>query len=243
MFLESGGFDSRFRRGQDWDLGLRLLERGVRFGYYPAAKCSHHVDASLTTALRVARETGRVDVALASKHPHIKGRLTVASYAGPGGGVARRHLLAHRYANAGDRLAPVLAGGLRLLEALKLALAWDRLFRVLWTQAYVAGLKDALPSLEQFRAFLDSSTASVDALEVTLDRPRPLQLPSRQAPVDVSVGWKGLPIARVPAIAPGAQWSWDALAARVVEHSTRPDVDGLLEVSSGIAESDRECAG
>ena len=242
MFLESGGFDEQFRRGQDWDLGLRLLELGVRFGYYPAAKCSHHVDASVTTALRVARETARADVGLATKHPHVKGRLTVASYA-RGGDVARRQLFAHRYASAGDRLAPILVGGLHALEAMKLAPAWGRLFRVLWTQAYVAGLKDALPSLEEFRAFLGSTAGPVDALQVTLDHPSPLQLPSRQAPVDVSVAWRGLSIARVPAVASGAQWSWDALAARVAEHSSPPAVDELLEVSSGLAESDRECAG
>ncbi len=208
----------------------------------PAAKCSHHIDASLTTTLRVARETGRADVRLASKHPHVKGRLTAASYA-RGGDVARRHLSAHRYASAADRLAPILVGGLHALEAMKLARAWGRLFRVLWTQAYVAGLKDALPSLEEFRAFLGSTAGPVDALQVTLDHPSPLQLPSRQAPVDISVAWRGLSIARVPAVASGAQWSWEALAGRVVELSSRPAVDKLLKVSSGLAESDRECAG
>jgi hypothetical protein len=240
VFLDSGGFDEQFGRGQDWDLGLRLLERGVPFAYYPAARSWHHVDSSLTTSLGVARATARADVRLAAKHPHVTGRLTVASYAAHNGDVARRHLLAYRHAERAEQLTPLGLVALDHLEALKLPRAWSRLFRALWTQAYITGLKDALPTRAEFQTFLGAvpRNDSLDTLSVTIDRPSRLRLPSRQAALDVSVAWNGEHIARVPATEPGEQWSWDSLARRVVDHSLHPRLDALLTAHRGLPAAD-----
>src|SRR5207302_7368403 len=54
VFLDAGGFDEEFpgRGREDWELGTRLLDRGVRFAYYPEAIAWHHLDTRLETNLR-----------------------------------------------------------------------------------------------------------------------------------------------------------------------------------------------
>ena len=43
LLLAAGGYDEEFRGGcrQDWELAIRLLERGVRFEYQPSARGRH----------------------------------------------------------------------------------------------------------------------------------------------------------------------------------------------------------
>jgi len=111
--------------------------------------------------------------------------------------------------------------------------------------AYVRGMKDALPSLAEFQAFVASipRNDAGEALAVKLEERVPLRLPSRQAPIEISVSWDGAPIARAPAMEPGAQWSWDALTARMVDRARRPPAVDLLALSSTLDETDRERAG
>jgi GT2 family glycosyltransferase len=224
LLLEVGGFDEDLADSQDEELGLRLLERGVRFGYYPAAKAWHHLDTSLSTALRMAREAGRADVRFGQKHPHVKARLRFARYSAPGGGVSNRHLLAHRHAGLGERLVPAVLRALDVLEALKLRRAWGRLVDALWTFAYVRGLRDALPSAVELQAYMASvwDDQERQTLTVRLEEPAPLRLPPRQVPVDVCLARNGVQIARAEATEPGRQWNWDALSARLVDAARRP---------------------
>jgi GT2 family glycosyltransferase len=242
LFLEFGGFDEELKDCQDHELGLRLLERGVPFAFYPAARAWHHLDTSLTAALRGARTEGRADVAFATKHPHAKGRLRFAYFPEPGGGVSGRHALAYRHAERAEQLTPLGLRALDVLEALKLPRAWGRLIASLSTLAYIRGMKDALPSPAEFQAFVASIPRDDvgDTLTVKLDAPAPLRLPKRQAPVELSVALDGVPIARTPATEPELQWNWDALSARVVDAARRPlGQEGLL-LSPMLGETDRE---
>ncbi len=222
-----------------------MLERGVPFAFYPGARAWHQIDTRLTTTLRGARKIGRAEVHLATKHPHVKGRLTLASFVAPNGGIARRHRLAYQLAEGGERLTRLGLRALDLLEALKLGRAWARLVERLWMLAYVRGVKDALPSRTEFQAFV-ASIPRDDAgltLTVSLDEPAPLRLPSRQAPMEISVARDGAPIARTPATEPGEQWSWAALSARVVDAACRPPGDDLRPIGPALDENDREPAG
>jgi hypothetical protein len=221
LLLESGGFDEQLEDCQDWELGLRLLERGIPFAYYPDARAWHRLDTRLTTALRRARSEGRGDVQFARKHPHVKGRLGLARCAAPGGGTSRRHLLAYRRATHAEQLIPLGVRALDVLEALKNRRAWGRLVDALWTFAYIQGMRDALPSAADFQAFVASipRDGAGDTLTVQLDDPAPLRLPPRQALAEISVSSNGVPIAEVPATTPGMQWCWNTLSARLVDQA------------------------
>lgn len=61
-FLAVGGFDERFPRGEDTELGHRLDEFGCRFMFDSEAVVWHHSERSLRSWLRIAADTARFDV-------------------------------------------------------------------------------------------------------------------------------------------------------------------------------------
>lgn len=61
---DAGGFDVRYSRGEDVELGWRLHDRGVRFVFNPQARAEHHAERSFSAWLLAAREYGRADVML-----------------------------------------------------------------------------------------------------------------------------------------------------------------------------------
>jgi O-antigen biosynthesis protein len=73
--LAAGNFDPQFRVAEDTELGTRLVERGYRVRYHPAARaCHEHANFSTTDLIRRARAYGRADLALFTKHPHLLGK-------------------------------------------------------------------------------------------------------------------------------------------------------------------------
>jgi GT2 family glycosyltransferase len=72
-FAEVGGFDEAFPGcgGEDYELGVRLLEHGVQFGYCRSAEGRHHDDTDLDRSLRRAFQEGRADVLIAERHPRL----------------------------------------------------------------------------------------------------------------------------------------------------------------------------
>lgn len=68
--LALGGFDPQFRvAGDDVDVCWRLLDRGLRIGYAPAALVWHHRRSSIGGYLRQQRGYGRSEALLRFKHP------------------------------------------------------------------------------------------------------------------------------------------------------------------------------
>ena len=60
LLEELGGFDEAFTaRHEDWELAVRLLERGVRLSYDPGTRAAHHLDTSLQGAVARQREEAR----------------------------------------------------------------------------------------------------------------------------------------------------------------------------------------
>jgi glycosyltransferase involved in cell wall biosynthesis len=59
-----GGFNPRFRRGEDVELAWRLHERGLRFVFNPLAKGEHLAERTFEAWLNAAHEYGRTDVML-----------------------------------------------------------------------------------------------------------------------------------------------------------------------------------
>jgi GT2 family glycosyltransferase len=59
-----GGFDVRFRRGEDVDLAFRLQKRSLRFVFDPAAAGTHIARRSFASWIGAATEYGRVEFAM-----------------------------------------------------------------------------------------------------------------------------------------------------------------------------------
>ncbi|OAI40734.1 hypothetical protein AYO38_05335 [bacterium SCGC AG-212-C10] len=67
--LAAGGFDERFTRAEDVELGLRLAGLGCDFAFVPGAIGWHHAERSLKSWLAIPRAYGRLDVAIDEIHP------------------------------------------------------------------------------------------------------------------------------------------------------------------------------
>jgi GT2 family glycosyltransferase len=63
-FIASGGFDNRFGRAEDVELGYRLRDAGLRFVFEPRAKVWHYPHRSFASWRRTPYEYGRSDVAM-----------------------------------------------------------------------------------------------------------------------------------------------------------------------------------
>lgn len=73
LFLGVGGFDESFVAygNEDYDLGLRLIQRGVEMRFAPEAVALQIYDKTFSAWLRDVSSVGRADVFLAGKHPEI----------------------------------------------------------------------------------------------------------------------------------------------------------------------------
>ncbi len=60
-FIESGGFDPSFRRGEDVELAYRLKDRGLHFAFEFEARAFHHAMRSYNSWLSNATSYGRND--------------------------------------------------------------------------------------------------------------------------------------------------------------------------------------
>jgi GT2 family glycosyltransferase len=225
VFLDTGGFDPDLRRRQDWELGLRLLQRGVRFSYQPAAKAWHHADTRLRSAVLNGRHEGRGDVAFASKHPQVKGQLPLARFAAPDGrGLTGVRLLAYRrplITGAAARAALALPPA---LDGLGLRSACGRLVGMLRTHTYLLGVRELLPTPEAFREFMAPVTGgeAIDRVRVSLGGDGTVEVPPAAGAVELSLDCGGEELARVLATELGEPWDWAAIRERVVREALGP---------------------
>ena len=146
VLFDAGGYDESFRgRRQDWELGIRLLERGVRFAYHPLARGSHHLDTSFATAIRQARQEAKDDVLLARKHPRVRGQLPLAGDAGPGPAASRRVRLVYSRPAVAEALVRAGPATADRLELLRLRPQWHRQVHRLLRLSYLLGIARGAP--------------------------------------------------------------------------------------------------
>jgi GT2 family glycosyltransferase len=69
-FVATGGFDQRFGRAEDVELGYRLRDAGMRFVFEPRAKVWHYPRRSFASWRRTPYEYGRSDVAMDHNKGH-----------------------------------------------------------------------------------------------------------------------------------------------------------------------------
>jgi glycosyltransferase involved in cell wall biosynthesis len=145
LFLDLGRFDESFVAfgNEDYDLGWRLLHRGVEPRFAPRARALQIYDKTFSRWLRDVRSVGRADVVLSAKHPAITSDLRLSRReTHPLKRMARWSGLAAR-----DPLAPAWTGvGFCLSAAERLALRGGVLSHaqsLLGEREYWRGVRDA----------------------------------------------------------------------------------------------------
>ena len=72
LVLAAGSFDPLFRVGEDTELGVRLMRKGLKVVYSPRVAAMHaHLDFRVSDLVRRAETYGRVLVNLFRKHPDL----------------------------------------------------------------------------------------------------------------------------------------------------------------------------
>jgi glycosyltransferase involved in cell wall biosynthesis len=193
LFESVGGFETRLRCHEDYELGLRLMEAGARFRFAPAAVGIHDERTDLLGVLRRKFEEGRADVWLLARRPELFGALPI-SYVQVNTSRRRRALcwLAARSPRVGDALAWLFRQRLGFYERLRLRFRWRALLEDLLVYWYWRGLLveggppdlDALRRLGRYtHAFTDLDLAGgLEAAERRLDRERPSAVRLRHGP-------------------------------------------------------------
>ena len=224
LLVEMGGFDEELPRGEDYDLGIRLLERGVPLTYVPAAEGRHHMQTSLSASLAKSRAEGRSDCLLAERHPRMRLQLPLGGIARtPDGRVDRARLpLAYRRPRLVRAALPAAPVAIGLLERTGLPRLSMRIANRLVGEAYALGLRDACASLDRLDELARGPQAG-EAVPVALERgDGPPEIPEGTAPRDLSIRLAGAELARVTALGPGEQWDWERVTERVVDAALDP---------------------
>jgi GT2 family glycosyltransferase len=165
LFLAQGGFDETLDQnssGEDWELGFRLIQRGVRFKYARNAMALHHDPASLAKVLRRSRQEGRGHAFIVGRHPELLGEFHL-------GRLARYHVprslrpfsrLLWKY----PQLIAPLTLPLRLLHDIAFHLnrsnAMWKFHGLLVGIAYWRGVSTVFRSIQEWEEFCRSVTAS-----------------------------------------------------------------------------------
>jgi peptidoglycan/xylan/chitin deacetylase (PgdA/CDA1 family)/GT2 family glycosyltransferase len=91
LFLAAGGYDENFLKLQDYDLGFRLRESGVKFRWQPGAVTYHVNTKSVRHVLHGDAELfGKSELTLCRKHPDYRVHARLARLAE--GGMVKRTL-------------------------------------------------------------------------------------------------------------------------------------------------------
>jgi len=81
-FLGAGGFDARFKRAEDVELGYRLRNVGARFVFTPAAEVMHYASRTFTAWRRTPYQYGRYDVIMSREKGHEALRRALREFRG-----------------------------------------------------------------------------------------------------------------------------------------------------------------
>ena len=207
LFDEAGGFNPDLRCHEDYELGLRLLHRGVIFVYCEAATGYHHERSDLKRALVRKYEEGIADVQLGRLAAEIKPALLMerlTRYALFPSRILRR--LAFRMSpfhpeRGGDGLARLMVWSLNVAESLGLYRTWQKLVNGQMGYWYWQGVAQALGSLQAADAFLQDLPAPVDRqleLELADGIAHAEDLLDQTRPTSALILYKGKRVCQIP---------------------------------------------
>ncbi|HLW17481.1 MAG TPA: glycosyltransferase, partial [Actinomycetota bacterium] len=197
-FAGLGGFDQDFTGygREDYELGYRLLQTGVRFVADRRARARHFNTASARGMCAAARQEAHGDVLIAQKHPELITGLRLMSCDDMRTKIAAG--LAMYAPWLGATLCFFLRGVTRIREKLRLRRRWRSGVDLMWAYSYWRGLHDRLGSLRGVRALRAAAVAQPDQ-DIDLHRPLPEQV-SRlniDVPSSLSILYDRRPIGRL----------------------------------------------
>lgn len=165
-FVAVGGFDAALRCREDYELGYRLLQSGVRIAYAQEARGLHFDASTPTRNLVRARNEGIADLQIARKHGDLFPWLRAANMTATSCGAWLLRFLCFSVPPAGA-LAAQAAALLPFLERMALRRWWTWLnnqTRALAYQRGVAAEAEGYQELDRLRAAAGMSTRPVPTL-------------------------------------------------------------------------------
>lgn len=188
LFARVGRFDESIRGagGEDWELGIRLLEAGAQFVFVPGAVADHYEESDLDRSLRRAQQEGLADVIMGCRHPACRTALPLAEVVTDRDPVKRSlRWIAFHTPRAGDVAARGLRRLLDPLETARLRRLWRRIMGGVRYYWYWRGVADTMGTATAAAAFVAAGrprgreTLRIDlahglaVAEAQLDRERP----------------------------------------------------------------------
>jgi GT2 family glycosyltransferase len=233
-FLVWGGFDESFRgvRCEDWELGARLMARGVPIVFRPGAEATHHEADTLTRTrgLRDARREGRGFARLDRLHPHL------AAERAPGGALTDGRMkravraAAARGGAPTDTLAALLERFLAPLGAFRLRRSWRHLYGLLHLYSFWRGYHDPLNGPPEG---VDTRGVAPEGVMVDLELADGLHAGSgaldRLRPSAARVCWHGKPIGTIEPAGGAERLRGSHLRSLLVRELSDPLRQVLLE--------------
>lgn len=189
LFIEVGGFDSRFICHEDYELGVRLLRAGAEFVFEPSAKGYHHDMSDIRRVMERKFQEGKADVVLGQLYPELCSTLLISiQYRKAFLFIRIVSPLTFRWPRTGDRIARLSEKLLPVVEGIKLRRVWRRVLKNLMGYWYWRGVAEQLVNRDALRHYIyEHSTTKTDLLEVNLadgieqvrqeiDKKRPMEL-------------------------------------------------------------------
>lgn len=154
-FERLGGFDTSLRCHEDYELGYRAVDAGLRLRFIRSAVAWHHDSTDLSKALRRKFDEGVADVKLAARYARLASDLPLSRWAT--GDRTFLHRLAWDAPHFGDELAGALRTTLRFYETMRLRFRWRDLLTRLLGYWYWRGVAETVGSREELERLLASA--------------------------------------------------------------------------------------
>jgi glycosyltransferase involved in cell wall biosynthesis len=221
LFDACGGFDEQFRRrNEEHDLGYRLLVSGVRFRYARDAMARHLIDGRFVTSLRAQTLQGFYDMVLVAKHTALQDRIVLADLVSKHDGeLSPLGRLVRAYPTFAERLLPLGAAVAGCLDIGHFRQAHQILAGSLMSTAYLIGVGLQAKASGARRAYpnADAARPRPSVAKLDLSTPGLLPIPAPDSIASVSVSWRRVGLADVPAAEPGREWNWVRLRERTLD--------------------------
>ncbi|MBI2955065.1 MAG: glycosyltransferase family 2 protein [Chloroflexi bacterium] len=165
--LAIGGFDEGFSGygNEDYELGLRLAEIGLRFRFSREALAKHHHSTPLRKSLQRTRQEAEADINYGQKHPRLKRTFRFFTYAQDRSlGKVIFRIIAFRMPVQGDWLADRLLEIANRCEQFGLRGTWAGIVRALRRYHYWRGIRNSLGSYQALKEYLGAEWIKHPAL-------------------------------------------------------------------------------
>ena len=209
LFQRIGGFDDRINtRLEDYEMGMRLLEAGVRFHFAPRALAHHYDETNLTLWLQRSHLEGIADVQIVRRHPKLRTERFARSDPGESWRGMRR--IANRSAISGGRISDWFASRMlnlaRICEKFKLRKPWWLAIGILREYHYWRGVASELGSRRATEEWILNSpvTSSTSDPPLVIDLADPIDAIKMRVASDraeqegLKIMWRGLDLFEIP---------------------------------------------